>query len=112
MSGMPPITMTSNGYSDIVQVNPISSYSPYLGTTPSWALGLILTITDGASLTATVQVTGDQQPSDDGFWNNHDEIVNVTSSVNSNVAFPITALRLYITNYVSGTCNLAVVTWP
>ena len=79
---------------------------------PCYALGLGLTFSAGASLTATVQVTADPVPSAGGNWNNHDVLVNQVASANSNIAYPVTGIRLVVTNYSSGFVNLGVAQWP
>jgi hypothetical protein len=112
MGGLPGVKMTSAGTSSIINVNPITTFSPGMGAFPSWNLGLICTASAGASLTYTVQVTADQQPSTNGNWNNHDTLVNLTGSANDNVAFPITGLRLNVTAFSSGSINLGVCQWP
>lgn len=78
----------------------------------SYALGLIVTVSSGASLIWSVQITGDVQPSTTGFWNNHDVLLNQTASANDSIAYPVTGVRLVINVYVSGTCNLSIVRWP
>lgn len=112
MGAYPGARMAANGNSVIVLVNPISNVSAFPGYSPSWALGIICTVSNGASLTYTVQVTGDQQPSSTGNWNSHDTLSAQTNSANGNVAFPITGVRINVTNYVSGSVNMAVVQWP
>ena len=74
-------------------------------------VSLLLTFSSGANATASVQVTGDQQPNTagGGIWNNHDTLINETASANGNLQFPVTAVRLNVTAYVSGTITLTVV---
>jgi hypothetical protein len=72
-------------------------------------VALILNFSSGAVATASVQVTGDPQPSTTVVWNNHDTLVNQTTSANGNIAFPVTAVRLYLPAYTSGTITLDVV---
>ena len=79
---------------------------------PAYTLGLICTISSGGGLTYTVQVTADQQPNANGNWNNHEILASQTLSANSNIAYPITAARLVVTNYVSGSVNLGIAQWP
>jgi len=98
------------GPSNIVVVN--LPMSPYWGVTPNYALGIICTLSIGALLTYSVQVTGDQVPTPTGNWNNHDTLVALSSSANGNIAFPVTGLRLNVTTYSAGSINLAVVQWP
>ena len=110
MSAFPSILMTANGNSVPLIID--MTAVPYFGSTPGYALGLICTVSPGASLIYAVQVTGDQKPVANGNWNNHDVVVAQTGSVNSNIAYPITGLRLNVTSYVSGSVNLGVVRWP
>lgn len=72
-------------------------------------IALLLNFSTGAVATASVQVTGDPQPSTATVWNNHDTLVNQTTSANGNIAFPVTAVRLYLPAYTSGTITLDVV---
>lgn len=72
-------------------------------------IALLLNFSTGAVATASVQVTGDPTPSTTAVWNNHDTLVNQTTSANGNIAFPVTAVRLYLPAYTSGTITLDVV---
>lgn len=73
-------------------------------------VGLILNFSSGAIATASVQVTGSQDPgSSTAVWNNHDYLVNETGSQNGNIIFPVTAVRLYLSAYTSGTITLDLV---
>lgn len=78
----------------------------------SSGVGLLLTIT--GTLTCTVQITGDNvqkqgyTPSS-GNWNNHDSMINKTSSANGTLEFPVAALRLNVTDYTSGSATLSVI---
>ena len=110
MSAYPGIVASQVGPSNIVTVG--LSANPYWGVTPNYALGIVCTISPGASITYSVQITGDQIPSPNGNWNDHDVMLALSSSANGNVAFPITGLRLNVTQYNSGSVNLAVVQWP
>lgn len=76
----------------------------------SGQVGLILNFSAGALATVSVQVTGDATPSGStAVWNNHDYLVNETTSVNGNIIFPVTAVRLYLSAYTSGTITLYVI---
>jgi hypothetical protein len=75
-------------------------------------LGLVCTVSSGASLTYSVQITGDATPSPTGNWNNHDVLVGQTASAFSNVAYPVTGIRMNVTAYSSGSVTLAVTKWP
>jgi hypothetical protein len=72
-------------------------------------IGLIANVVSGAPL-YSVQVTGDRDLSPDGNWVEHDTITNVTASMASNIAFPVTGLRLVI-HSGTGTVNLGIVRW-
>jgi hypothetical protein len=112
MGSYPSVKATANGPSAITNVNPVTGFSSYFSPPPSWSLGLICTVSPGASLTYAVQVTADQVPSANGNWNNHDVVVGQTASVNSNIAYPVTGVRLNVTNYISGSIVLGIATWP
>lgn len=112
MSALNPVKMSSSGTSSIVLVNPVANISAPYSFPPSWSLGIICTLSSGGNLTYSVQITGDQVPSANGNWNNHDTLTSQVGSANGNVAFPITGLRLNVSSFVSGTINMAVVIWP
>lgn len=96
-----------------VSLSSISSSSPIIiggGSASITSLGLICTLSSGAILTYSVQVTADP-PNNIVNWNNHDTIANLTISSNGNIAYPVTAVRLVITSYTSGSVNLGVAQW-
>lgn len=72
---------------------------------------VLLTLSAGASMTATVQITGDIpiNLAGAGNWNNHDTLVTETTSANGNIQYPVTGIRLNVVNYVSGTATLTVI---
>jgi hypothetical protein len=111
MSAFPSILMTSAGNSAPLIIDLTALPSVFLPSA-NYTLGLIATVSSGASLTYTVQVTADQKPTSTGNWNSHDVLVNQTGSANSNIAYPVTGIRLNVTNYVSGSVNLGVAKWP
>jgi hypothetical protein len=87
----------------------ICGVNPLLITAGNGA-AVVLNFSTGAVATVSVQVTGDQYPSGpNAVWNDHDYLVNETSSANSNIVFPVTAVRLYVSAYTSGTITLYVV---
>lgn len=108
MSAIGAINLAANGTSPPLSI----MFTGTLSTQLDFLLGLMLTLSAGASLTATVQVTGDQTPNANGNWNNHDILFNQTASANSNIAYPVTGVRLVVTGWVSGSVNLAVTRWP
>ena len=110
MSAYPGVTLTSVSSSAPIVIKPNDNV--FWHAAPAYALGLICTVSSGASLTYSVQVTADQVPSAAGNWNNHDILVGQTASANSNVAYPVTGVRLTVTAYSSGTVNLGVARWP
>jgi hypothetical protein len=75
-------------------------------------LGLVATLSAGAVLTYSVQVTADPFPSSTGNWNNHDYLAALTVSANGNVLYPITGIRLVVTAYTSGSISLGIAQWP
>ncbi len=77
-------------------------------------VGLIVTLSSGANLTVAVQVTGDDVQkstyvASTGNWNDHDTLKALTANANGNLSFPVTAVRLNVTPWVSGTVTLSVV---
>ena len=75
------------------------------------SLGIVCVVSGGASLTYSVQVTADP-PSAIVNWINHNTIVSQTGSTYGSVIYPITALRLNVSAYSSGTVSMGVVQWP
>jgi hypothetical protein len=112
MGAYPGIKATANGPTAPLPINMLRSFSPFLSPTPSWSLGLIATVSPGANLTYTVEITADPNPSANGNWNSHDILVGQTVSANSNIAYPASGVRLNIANYISGSTNLGVAQWP
>lgn len=76
------------------------------------SLGLYVTLSPGASLNYTVQVSGDDPSKPIVNWNNHDTLVNLTASANGNIAYPVGAVRLVVNSYTSGSVNLGIAQWP
>ena len=104
------ITVSALGNSNPLKIG--ATYSP-----PAYgnaiSIGLICTLSAGASLTYSVQVTADAVPSNaTGNWNNHDIIANLTASANSNIAYPVTALRVNVSSYSSGSVTCGIAQWP
>lgn len=112
MGAYPGIKVAAVAASAPIIINQLGSYNAYLSPFPNWNLGLIATVSSGASLTYSVQVTADQTPTPTGNWNNHDVIVSQTASINGNIAYPVTGVRLNVTAYVSGSVNLGIAQWP
>lgn len=112
MGAYQPVVLSGNGNSAPVIINLMSTFTPYFSSAPAWMLGIVVTISSGGSMTYSVQVTCDPKPSSTGNWNNHDYLNSLTSSANSNVAFPITGIRLVVTNWGSGTCTMGICQWP
>lgn len=110
MSSLPEILMTGNGTSDPVLVG--LGQNPQWQAAPQYAVGFIATVSSGATLTYTLQVTGDRRPSSSGYWNDHDVLVGLTSSMSSNVGYPITGYRLVVSGWTSGNVHLGVAIWP
>lgn len=110
MSAYPGIKLSANGTSPPLNVAPPANV--LWQAAPAYAFGLICTVSSGASLTYKVQVTADPIPSAAGNWNDHDIITGLSVSINGNVAYPITGLRLVVSGYSSGSVNLGVAQWP
>ena len=110
MSAYPAIKLSSASTSAPLLVDPPQNM--LWQAAPAYSLGLICTVSSGGSLTYSVQVTADQTPSASGNWNEHDVLSGLTASANSNIAYPVTAVRLKVTSYSSGSVNLGVAQWP
>jgi len=77
-------------------------------------VGLAVTLSAGAGLTYKVQYTFDDvfaptfSPAT-ATWFDHATITGKTASFDGNFAFPVTACRLNVTPYTSGTATLNVI---
>ena len=78
---------------------------------PITSLGLICTVSAGASLTYSVQISGDN-PNVLVNWLNHDTLVNLTAGQYGAIIYPVSDVRLQVTAYTSGSVNLGIVQWP
>lgn len=80
----------------------------------SFTVSIAVALSAGASLTYTVEHTFDDVFAS-GFnpatavWFPNDVLVSKTTSEDGNYAFPVTAVRLNITAYTSGTATLTVI---
>lgn len=110
----PLLTLTGGtGKSD--PIRPYSSSGTQLGQPNGLSIisiGLVATVSSGASLTYSVEVTNDPSPSVNGNWNLHDTMQSLTSSANANIDYPVSAWRLSIDSYTSGTVTLGTAQWP
>ncbi len=74
-----------------------------------YGVGIVVTIPDQSSGNYDVQVTGDDlslgAPT---RWNKHDILQSISTSKNSNLAYPVTAVRLKA-NSVSGSIVMSVI---
>ena len=75
--------------------------------------GVYVTLSAGASLTYNVEVTGDasQSLSPTGNWNGLDTATGQTASGQWSINAACVAVRLNITNYVSGSATVRMVQW-
>jgi len=78
-----------------------------------FGVGLLATVQSGvSSCLYHVQVTGDPNIGPNGAaftnWNLHDLMQNLTASANGNLAFPVTAVRLWVVS-ISATGGAAIV---
>ena len=110
MSAYPAITMTTTGDSTPVAVSPPQNV--LWKAPPAYALGLYCTVSPGATLNYSVQVTADPEPSANGNWNNHDNLQNLTASANGAIGFPVTGIRLVVNSLSNGSVNLGIAQWP
>lgn len=102
-----PILMSANGVS-VPVVIPMK-YQVYQGL----GVALLLNFSGGGPGvgTATVQVSNDPNVTANlaaARWNNHDILVSLTADKNSSIIYPCYAIRLAITNYVSGSIQLQI----
>ena len=77
-------------------------------------IGLGVSLSAGASLTYTVQHTFDDVWASDfnpatANWFSHATMVNKNTSFDGNYAYPVTAIRLNVTAWTSGTATLTAV---
>lgn len=77
-------------------------------------VGLGVALSAGASLTYKVQHTFDDVFADTfnpatATWYDHTTLVSKTTSADGNYAFPITALRLNVTAYTSGSATMTTI---
>jgi hypothetical protein len=109
----PALTLSSATSTTPIVINPRPSgpIDPNLQLPTNLALGIVCTLSGGASLTYSIQVTADP-PNNITNWNNHDTLTGLTASANGNIAFPVTAIRLNVSSYSSGSVNCGVAQWP
>ena len=104
---MRPIRVTVGA----VAVSPAIPLDQYISP---FNIGLGVSLSAGASLTYTVQHTFDDvySPTFDpatANWFSNDTLVNKTTSFTGNYAYPVTAIRLNVTVWTSGTATLTAV---
>jgi len=99
------VTVSSAAASNVI---PLDQYiSPF-------NIGLGVSLSAGASLTYTVQHTFDDVFSSTfdpatANWFSHATMVSKTTSFDGNYAYPVTAIRLNVTVYTSGSATMTVV---
>ena len=71
-------------------------------------VGIIVTIPDGSSATYDVEVTGDDLKATAANWNKHDVLQGKSASANSNLAYPVTAVRIN-PSQIGGSIVMAIV---
>lgn len=103
---MRPVTITVSSLGASVPV-PLS-----LGNTP-FNIGLGAALSVGANLTYKVQHTFDNVYSPTfnaatATWYDHATLTGKTASADGNYAFPVMAIRLNVTAYVSGSVTLSI----
>lgn len=78
------------------------------------AVGVCVALSSGASLTYTVQVTaddvqGNNYSSATGRWLDWDQATGKTAGLAVALTFPVSAMRLNVTTWTSGTVTLGIV---
>lgn len=74
-------------------------------------ISLIVDLSSGADLQYTVQFTGNDiytTAENDIVWQSHPSLFNKSVSDAGNIDFPVRAVRLNVTTYVTGTADLTV----
>lgn len=98
------VTVSGNGSSPVILID-LLAFGP--------GVGLFLSLSAGAVLTATVQLTGDPTPLSHnpslGNWINHDTLVNLTASQIGSLSVPATGARLVVSGWTSGSATLTTV---
>ena len=92
-------TVTATGGSQPVPINL---------RTFKYGVGIVVTIPTGSSCSYDVEVTGDDLVASLSRWNKHDVLQGKSASANSNLAYPVTAVRINPSSIV-GSVTLAVV---
>jgi hypothetical protein len=105
----PIITLSDAGASDFQLV--ARPTSPYVRPADGFNVGLICAVSPGASLNYSVQVTSDPNPSNAGNWVDHDVLTDLTFGRTSNLAYGVTAYRLFVNSYFSGSVTLGASWW-
>jgi hypothetical protein len=87
-----------------------SNTLPVDRSTRNFQLGFAVVLSAGASLIYKVQHTFDdvQDSTITPTWFDHPYVTGQTANKDGNYAFPITAVRLAVTSYTSGTATLTV----
>lgn len=92
----------------------VSSPFPLDYRAKPFSVSLMADVAAGSTLTYKVQYTSDDiydsawNPAT-ANWQDHSILSAQTASNNSNLAFPVTAIRLNVTAYTSGSVRLAVI---
>lgn len=92
-------SITAAGYSTAIPVD----VNKFRG-----GVGILVTLSDSGSADYDVEVTGDHRAAGFSHWNKHDILKAKSASANSNLAYPVTGLRLYARS-LNGTLTLSVV---
>jgi hypothetical protein len=108
---MRPVTRTVSAQeiSDPVRVN-------WRGGLSGFQLSALVALSSGATLTYTVEHTGDDPANFDDItdyntnatWYNTTGLVALTANDEGNIAFPVQAVRLNVTAYTDGSATLTV----
>lgn len=107
MAALNPLLLSANG----TVILPPGSLPQKLAMYSGYGIALLLNISPGASLVATVQVTNDPNYTSNPAicrWNNHDVLQGLSASQNSSLVYPIAGLQLVVSSWVSGSAQLQI----
>lgn len=73
-------------------------------------IGLIVNIQTGSAADYDVEMSGSDpsEPDTDKFWNKHDVLINKTKSAQSNLAYPVTLMRIFFRS-ITGIVNFSII---
>ena len=100
-----------NGAPILINVSPAIAVGQ-INPQPITSLGLLCKVSAGASLTYSAQISCDNPNSAIVNWVDHDVLSGLTASQFASIIYPVSAVRLIVSVWASGTVNLGIVQWP